>query len=157
MSTQPAMHAAPGSPQLSNGRLLTFIVIGAVVLVALILGITEIKESRQRDGLVIPDEKTVAVERLVEMLTGPRYFLMAPGEAMDSAGVVSASAPSPHISPTSARRQVERIAKERNFSPETTAKIHKLIERLSEAPKSRGVGKDHVNLLRLNLALDELK
>jgi hypothetical protein len=142
---------------LSKGRLLTFIGIGAVLLLALILGVTEMMERREMDRLVIPDEKTVAVERLAEMLTGPRSFQVAPGEAMDTAGVPNASPPAPHISPVAARRQVERIAKVRNFTAETSAKIHKLIDRLTETPKSRAIGEDHVNLLRLNLALDELK
>ncbi len=157
MSNSHAKHLPPGAPRLSKGRLLMFTGIGAVLLLALILGVPEMKERREADRLVIPDEKTVAVERLAEMLTGPRYFQVSPGEAMDAAGVLHASPPTTHISPVAARRQVDRIAKERDFTTETTAKIHKLIDRLTETPKSRAIGEDHINLLRLNLALDELK
>jgi len=157
MSTHNIKHAAPGAPRLSNGRLMAIIATAAIVLLTVILGTTRMMESRKGDRLVIPDETTVAVERLAEALTGPRYFQVEHGEAMDAAGVLTASPAVPHISPVVARRQVDRIAKERNFTPETTAKVHKLIDRLTETPKSRVIGEDHVNLLRLNLALDELK
>ena len=157
MSTHNIKHAEPGAPRLSNGRLMTIIAIAAVVLLMVILGITRMMERRKGERLVIPDEMTVAVERLAGALTGARYFQVEPGEARDAAGVPTASPPAPHIIPAAARRQVERIAKERNFTPENTAKLHKLIDRLTETPKSRAIGEDHVNLLRLNLALDVLK
>lgn len=157
MSTHNIKPAAPGAPRLSNGRLMAIIATAAVVLLTVILGITRMMEGRKGDRLMIPDETTVAVERLAEALTGPRYFQVAPGEAMDAAGVLTASSPAPHVSPVAARRQVDRVAKERNLTPETTVKIHKLIDRLTETPKSRAIGEEHVNLLRLNLALDELK
>jgi K+-transporting ATPase ATPase C chain len=66
----------------------------------------------------------------------------------------SGSGLDPHISPQAATIQVERIAKVRNLD---SSKLHALIEEYTEG-RSMGVfGEPRVNILKLNLALDQLK
>jgi len=66
----------------------------------------------------------------------------------------SGSGLDPHISPQAALIQVERIAGKRNLEP---AKLRNLIEDMTEG-RSMGVfGEPRVNVLKLNLALDQLK
>jgi K+-transporting ATPase c subunit len=51
---------------------------------------------------------------------------------------------------------VESIVKARKLNADGEARVRQLIDRLAEQPSSRLVGEEHVNLLRLNLALDAL-
>lgn len=66
----------------------------------------------------------------------------------------SGSGLDPHISPQGAIVQVPRIAKERNIDRK---KIMELILRHSEKPLLGLFGTERVNVLKLNLALDELR
>lgn len=59
----------------------------------------------------------------------------------------------PHISPDAAIIQIERIAKVRNIDPE---KLHALVNDHIESPLL-GMGTSRVHVLRLNIALDQLK
>lgn len=65
----------------------------------------------------------------------------------------SASGLDPHISPQAALVQVPRIAKERGISAE---RIEKLIGEQTDGPSLRLFGESRVNVLKLNLALDQL-
>lgn len=66
----------------------------------------------------------------------------------------SSSGLDPHISPAYAQAQVSRIAAERGIAPE---RIGALVEQFTE-PRDLGyLGEPRVNVLRINLALDELK
>ncbi|PKN52044.1 MAG: potassium-transporting ATPase subunit C [Deltaproteobacteria bacterium HGW-Deltaproteobacteria-13] len=76
-----------------------------------------------------------------------------PADAAIPADLVltSASGLDPHISPLSAALQVKRIAGERKM-PESD--VERLIHQNTEYPLLGMWGKEHVNVLQLNLALD---
>jgi len=66
----------------------------------------------------------------------------------------SASGLDPDISPAAASVQVDRIATIRNISKD---KINALINAHIESPLLNSMGVSHVNVLKLNIALDELR
>lgn len=53
--------------------------------------------------------------------------------------------------------QVERVVTERQLDADGAAKVRRLIDQLATPPRSRMTGEDSINLLRLNLALDEIR
>ncbi|MCX6238478.1 MAG: potassium-transporting ATPase subunit KdpC [Bacteroidia bacterium] len=68
----------------------------------------------------------------------------------------SASGLDPHISPTAALLQVERIAKARNFSIGQKQKLLQSIKELAASPQFLILGEDRINVLVLNLSLNKL-
>jgi K+-transporting ATPase ATPase C chain len=66
----------------------------------------------------------------------------------------SASGLDPHISVAAARYQVNRVAAARKLSAE---KLDALIEQSTERPLLSLLGEPGVNVLRLNMALDDIK
>lgn len=66
---------------------------------------------------------------------------------------VSGSGLDPHISPEAARAQVERIAEVRSLVPE---QVNKLIQQNTDNRFLGVFGEPGVNVLKLNVALDEL-
>ncbi|MBZ0299138.1 MAG: potassium-transporting ATPase subunit KdpC [Anaerolineae bacterium] len=73
----------------------------------------------------------------------PADMLFASGSGLD-----------PHISPESARLQIDRVADARGLPRQQVAN---LVERFVEAPQFGFLGQPRVNVLRVNLALDALQ
>ena len=69
----------------------------------------------------------------------------------------SASGVDPHISPEAAQMQIERIAKVRGFNPAQLSSLKKLVEDFTQGPQLQLFGDPRVNVLKLNLAVDELQ
>jgi hypothetical protein len=126
-------------------------------LLLLFFGVSAWLQNLSTEKQVIPDEKAAAASLLAQQLSGPRYFRVPEGGLKDRGGVTVKTAVEPHISTVAARSQVEGIVHARELSAGQAAKVNALIDQLAEAPASRVVGEEHVNLLRLNLALDALR
>lgn len=82
-------------------------------------------------------EKNSAEDQVI-----PQDILFSSGSGLD-----------PHISPSAAYYQIERISKSRNL--ESTA-VRKLVKDLTEHRQFGILGEPRVNVLKLNLALDAL-
>ena len=101
-------------------------------------------------------------KQLQEQVRGRRRsFIVANG--LDSAMVVpndvlfaSASGVDPHISPDAAMLQVLRVGRARGCDSIGMAEIRRLIGKIAEPPQWGIFGNPRVNVLRLNLALDQL-
>lgn len=91
-----------------------------------------------------------AQERVAQVLTenGLPLDATVPADLV----LTSASGLDPHISPASAAIQIRRIAKERKMSESDLAKV---IQQNTEKPLLGLWGKERVNVLMLNLALDK--
>jgi K+-transporting ATPase ATPase C chain len=69
----------------------------------------------------------------------------------------SGSGLDPHISPASARLQIQRVAQARAFDSERTERLRQLVEQAIEPPQFGFLGEPRVNVLHLNLSLDRLQ
>lgn len=73
----------------------------------------------------------------------PSELLTASGSGLD-----------PHISPAAAKIQVQRISKIRSISCE---RLYNLVDQCTEKPLLGLFGPDKINVLKLNMALDDMK
>ena len=69
----------------------------------------------------------------------------------------SASGLDPHIPPSAALLQVNRVAKTRQFSEVRKRELVNLINRLTEGPQYGIFGNKRINVLLLNLELDKMQ
>jgi len=121
-----------------------------VTLVALLgIGIVRYGKILDERALKIPDEKAAGVELLAKTQSGPGYFHDGKESSPEGDG--------PWITPDEANAQLERVVAERKFSAGQMDKVKQLITKLTEPHPSRLVGTDRIPLVRLNLALDEIK
>ena len=68
----------------------------------------------------------------------------------------SASGVDPHITPEAALLQLRRVAGARRLDSTKTAALRLLIDQMTEAPQLHVLGERRVNVLKLNLALDDM-
>jgi potassium-transporting ATPase KdpC subunit len=76
----------------------------------------------------------------------PTEMLFASGSGID-----------PHISPAAAIMQIDRIAQARGLDGPKKAALLKIVQNHIEAPQFGLLGEPRVNVLKLNLALDDLE
>lgn len=120
--------------------------LGVMMIAAALMAITWYQRHEMKR---LPNERVIGAQLVVEKLSGPRYFQ----ENIQERG----SDGEPVIFPDEAHAQVPRIVKERSWNAEQERKLHQLIDKLTEEPASRMVGRVRINLARLNLALDQLQ
>ncbi len=104
------------------------------------------------DGLMVPNEKAVAMELLTGKFSGPGYFQHT---ALDPVCNTSAGEVDVYITTLSAAAQMPRVFEARRFDETGRNRLHHLVERLTEPAPSR-LSSPRLNLARLNLALDGL-
>ena len=128
------------------------IILAITIAFLFAIGVASFVWFRNDRSFKILDEKKVGVALLAETLTGPRYFQEPehPAEFLSGEG-------GPWIAPEDAMKQAGRVAQERRYDAAQTEKLKTLIEKLTEAHPSRVIGGDRIQLVRLNLALDQLK
>lgn len=78
-------------------------------------------------------------------VTLPSEMVFASGSGLD-----------PHISPASARMQIQRVTRARHFDATSNEQLRRLVDQFIEPPQLGFLGEPRVNVLHLNLALDRL-
>ncbi len=68
----------------------------------------------------------------------------------------SASGVDPHISPSAANFQVDRITNARHYNSEQKQKVNNLIKSMIESPDLFIFGEPRINVLKLNIKLSEI-
>jgi K+-transporting ATPase ATPase C chain len=96
-----------------------------------------------------PDHLKAVKERLAAVTAEEEA---APGQAPSEMVTASGAGLDPHIPPAAAELQASRVAKARGVPVE---RVRELIRRHTEAPDLGFLGRERVNVLELNLALDE--
>jgi K+-transporting ATPase ATPase C chain len=76
----------------------------------------------------------------------PPDLLLASGSGLD-----------PHISPDSARLQMERVVRARGFDDSQRQRLIQLVEKSVEPPQFGFLGEPRVNVLLLNISLDGIQ
>jgi K+-transporting ATPase ATPase C chain len=105
-------------------------------------GLTNAKLKHSVDSLT---KQFIAYNQLDSLTTVPSEMVFASASGLD-----------PHISPTAALLQVDRIAKARKFSGVQKQKLVQCINDLTEAPQFFCLGDERINVLLLNLETDKI-
>ena len=159
---------------------IVFTVITGILYPLAITGISQVAFHDKANGsLLVRDGKVVGSELLAQQFTVPsgasnlgptsqalQSNVTANAAAFRTGNKLAADAPvpadmvftsasglDPHISPEAARLQVARVAAARSLG---TDPVKALVEKFVESPQWGIFGEARVNVLRLNLALDEL-
>lgn len=122
--------------------------LAALVILLLLGGALDFFLTRNRETLHIPDDTKVAREILIQRFSSPQYFQL---------GTNTEEMPHPYLASSAVAAQLDRVTQLRKLSPPQVEKLNKIITKLTEPAPSRLAGDDRVNVLRLNLALDEMK
>ena len=126
------------------------IIYGVLLAIFLAPIVRNIYDHLSQPEMVIPDEQIAGEQLLAQKFVGPRYF-------QPDAGELTTSPDRYYITVASAKAQVGRIAAERKLNDHTVKSLNAAIEKIAEPPPSRVRGRDSVNTLRLNLALDQIR
>jgi hypothetical protein len=118
--------------------------IGGIVLV--LFGAWLLLQWNAQQGKT-PEEVQAGLDALYEKFSGPGYFHVELGA---SNTVSRYDVPRARV-----EAQMDRVLAERKLGTNYGAELERLVQRHIEPSKSRATGEPHVNLLRLNLALDE--
>lgn len=76
----------------------------------------------------------------------PSIMVYASGSGLD-----------PHITPKAARLQIDRVVKARGWGESSSKTVEDLVDKMTEKRDLRIFGEPRVNVLRLNMALDDLE
>lgn len=101
-------------------------------------------------GPLHPDLKKAAMARIADLQAAKTPETTIPVDLVTASG----SGLDPHISPAAAEFQVPRIAVSRRLSEED---VRKLVRQHTASRQLGMLGEPRVNVLRLNLALDQLR
>ena len=86
-----------------------------------------------------------------------RAFSVQESEIPQDLLTTSGSGLDPHVSPEGARIQIPRIMKAKKWPSSSLQRLEDLVDSMTERPTLGILGDKRVNVLRLNLALEELK
>jgi potassium-transporting ATPase KdpC subunit len=100
-----------------------------------------------------PENKDLIAAIKDRRSTAAKLDGVSPSSVPPDALQASGSGLDPHISPTYAREQIARIARERNL---TEAQVRKLVDDHIQGRSLGFLGEPRVNVLELNLALDAM-
>jgi K+-transporting ATPase ATPase C chain len=84
-------------------------------------------------------------------------YIQKPASVPKEMLFASASGLDPHISPESARMQLERVAQSRGFTDNEKQQLLQLILSKSEKPQFFLLGESRINVFELNLSLDNIR
>ena len=105
-------------------------------------GLTNAKLKHSVDSIT---KQFITYNQLGSLTKVPSEMVFASGSGLD-----------PHISPTAALLQVDRIAKARKFSDVQKQKLVQCVNDLTESPQFFCLGDERINVLLLNLETDKI-
>lgn len=105
-------------------------------------------------GPTAGDLRSNVAERIASFRT--THKLATDGAVPSDMLFASGSGLDPHISPEAARIEIARVAAARQFTSEQKEKLATLVEQSIERPQLGFLGEPRVNVLKLNLALNQI-